>query len=75
MTKPKPLTDPHLYPLTLAFHEGLAQGTVTLDNAWEFCDRVYASYLAECVKRRTEPGSTRHFGAVKGLLPAKKDLE
>lgn len=41
----KPATDQHLYPFTLAFDQGLKDGTVTLDNALEFCNRVFDAYL------------------------------
>lgn len=55
------LTDQHLYPLTLAFQKGLTDGTVTLDNAWEFCERVYSAYLESCVRARDTPQHRQHL--------------
>ncbi len=58
----KPATDAHLYPFTLAFAQGLQDGTVTLDNALEFCNRVFDAYLETVAQR----GGTHAF-ALKGL--------
>lgn len=63
MSEQPALTDRHLYPLTLAFQKGLQDGTLTLGNAWEFCERVYAAYLEQCVReRRTAQDKQRKQG-------------
>jgi hypothetical protein len=39
------VTDAHLYPFTLAFNDGLRDGSITLANAGIFVERVYDAWL------------------------------
>lgn len=49
MTNPT-ATNAHLYPFTLAFDEGLKQGTIDLATASVFVDRVFDAWLEAKVR-------------------------
>lgn len=47
---PVKVTDAHLHPFTMAFNDGLRDGSISLDVAAIFVDRVYEALLEARVR-------------------------
>lgn len=60
MADKPPLHDAHLHPLTLAFDAGLRAGTVSLEVAEIFVDRVFEAWLEARV--RANPRELKDYG-------------
>lgn len=56
------ITAAHLAPLAIAFDQALREGAITLEQAYDFCDRTYTAYLEQ--RARNGDPKAKHILAV-----------